>query len=130
MVDYSVWLMKTVSCCVLAAPLVLVLAGCGGLDWDQKLSELRSTAERGADAHYVLKTELKTPDQDTCTKNYVEFAGYGPSEYSGGGSSQEWSDLRQTYFVDSCVSGTPRQVQTRPGSTAPAPSATPAAASN
>ncbi|WP_377514260.1 hypothetical protein [Prauserella oleivorans] len=94
-----------------------VLAGCANMTWDQKLEALRAAADRGADAHYVLLTKEQKPTKDTCSQNYEVFMGSGntpPDEFGHGASSQEWRDLHLSYFVDSCVTGKPRQPHTRP----------------
>lgn len=118
---------------VAAAAAVLTLSGCGpNLTWEQKLEALRHAADRGADAHYVLITKNQKPNKDTCTENYTVFMGTSddpPNEYSGGSSSQEWRELHLSYFVDSCISGTPRQPATRPKTPTTTPQPTPSTTS-
>lgn len=111
----------------------LMLAGCGeGMTWKDKLEALRTTAERGADTHYVLLTKNKKPTKERCNENYEVAMGSDtpPGEYWGGGSSPEWRELHLEYFVDSCVAGEPRQPKTRPKSTPPTTPSTERSTSN
>ncbi|MBE1580446.1 hypothetical protein ACFORH_43220 [Amycolatopsis roodepoortensis] len=106
-----------------AGAAVLLVSGCSSMTWDQKVEELRKIGERGADAHYILLTQNKQPTNDECTANY-QLLGDGTPSDEGAGSTPEWRDLHQSYFVDSCVSGKPRVPNTRPADT-PASTAPP-----
>lgn len=92
-----------------AGAALLLVSACADMTWDQKKEELRKAGERGADAHYLLLTQNKRPTKDECTTNYKLLADGGTPTDSGTGGlpSNEWVDLHQSYFVDSCVSGTP-----------------------
>ncbi|WP_133116504.1 hypothetical protein [Amycolatopsis antarctica] len=121
--------LRRVGTVVAAVGVIAVIGGCSPMSWDQKLDALRDAGERGADAHYVLKTQNKPTTKDECNANYQNLGDGTPGEYGGSGSSEEWRNLHTSYFVDSCVSGAPRVPETRPASpsastpesTAPAP---------
>lgn len=117
---------------VVVGAAALVLTACSSLTWDQKVEHLRDMANKGADAHYVLKTENKETSQEVCAAHYKVFTEGAPLEHGfGAANSTEWTDLSQAYFVDSCVKGEPRQIQTRPAtpSSTPSTTATPTATS-
>lgn len=99
-----------------AGAALLLISACSSLTWDQKVEELRKIGERGADAHYILLTQNKQPTNDECTANY-RLLGDGTPADSTGHVTNEWRDLHQSYFVDSCVSGKPRVPNTRPSDT-------------
>jgi hypothetical protein len=100
--------------------LILASAGCSTerMTVEQKYEHLREVANRGADAHYVLINENKPATREVCAEHYRVFVPEGaPSENRGGGgsfSSPEWEQLSVDYFADSCVSGEPREIKTRP----------------
>lgn len=108
------------------AAAALTLAGCSSMTWEQKVEALKHAGERGADAHYVLITKEQEPNKATCTENYTVFmdSGEAPPTENISSSSAEWRDLHLSYFVDSCISGEPRQPATRPKTPTSTPSMT------
>ncbi|UJW36930.1 hypothetical protein L3Q67_45020 (plasmid) [Saccharothrix sp. AJ9571] len=88
------------------------------------MDALRNAGERGADAHYILKTENKPTTQEECEKHYQNLGGGTPSTNETG-TWGEWQELHTSYFVDSCVSGEPRKPSTRPSPSAPDTPTTP-----
>ena len=112
---------------------VLAVAGCGTATQEQKYEHLRSVADKGADAHFVLVNENKETTREVCEQHYDLFTDGVPQD-TPTGPSMEWRQLSKDYFVDSCVKGEPRVIQTRsttPSSTTPSsttPSSVPASA--
>jgi hypothetical protein len=104
----------------------LVLASCGSdMTIEQKYEHLRDVANKGADAHFVLLNENKPTTREVCEQHYKVFVPQeAPQEYAARGSSPEWRQLSLDYFIDSCVKGEPRVIQTRSSTPTPAPSTT------
>ncbi|MFI9010140.1 hypothetical protein ACIGNX_23200 [Actinosynnema sp. NPDC053489] len=101
----------------------LLATGCSKLSTEQKYEHLRDVANKGADAHFVLVNENKETSREVCEQHYKVFVPDGaPNE--GGYTTKEWEQLSLDYFIDSCVKGEPRTIQTRPESTTPITSST------
>jgi hypothetical protein len=106
------------------------VASCAKLTTEEKYAHLRDVANKGADAHFVLINENKTTTREECEKHYKVFVPDGaPSEMGGGtNNSKEWTALSLAYFADSCVTGKPREIQTR--SDGPSTSSVPSSSSS
>ncbi|EMD26049.1 hypothetical protein [Amycolatopsis azurea] len=90
--------------------MVLLISSCSSMAMmseEQKMVELRRAGELGAGAHLTLLAELTVPTPETCLNNLKRFTGGAPWDepYS---ATADWISLHGDYFVDSCVSGTPR----------------------
>lgn len=116
---------KTAAAAVVGAAALLLPACASAMTWEQKVEHLRDMANKGADAHYILKTESKETTKEVCDQHYFVFVDGAPAE-DGIASSLEWKNLSREYFVDSCVKGEPREIQTRPTTPSSTPSTTPA----
>lgn len=107
---------------------LITTASCSGggaaMTVEQKYEHLRDVANRGADAHYVLVNENKTPTREICQEHYRVFVPDGAPDEDGTPSynSEQWTQLSVDYFSDSCATGQPREIKTRP-TPPPAPAA-------
>lgn len=93
-----------------------VAVGCGSATQDEKYAHLRDVAEKGADTHFVLINENKETTREVCQQHYKLFTDGVPADDNGFVTSQ-WQQLSEDYFVDSCVKGEPRVIQTRSSAT-------------
>ncbi|MFE2754024.1 hypothetical protein ACFXGA_18700 [Actinosynnema sp. NPDC059335] len=116
---------------VTAAAAVLALAGCAGpvAPYEERMGYLRKVAAQGAETHGLLRDQdAPKIDKDRCLGAWIRLQNPGeiPSDLHGGGSSLDWRNRVQEFFVDSCVSGKPKlapgdqQLSTAPSSSAPA----------
>lgn len=106
---------KTSVAALVSVFILVTVAGCTSMTTEEKYAHLRDVANKGADAHFVLINENKTTTREECEKHYKVFVPKGaPSESGGAGAnSKEWEALSLAYFADSCVTGKPREIQTR-----------------
>ncbi|GLY54845.1 hypothetical protein [Lentzea sp. NBRC 102530] len=103
---------------------LVVLSGCS-MTVEEKYQHLRDVANKGADAHFVLVNENKQTTEDVCTEHYKVFVPDGAPLEDGtsrANNTKEWDALSLDYFVDSCVKGEPRVIQSRSSSPSTVPS--------
>lgn len=129
------WIMAAAA----AANALLLLAACGSTaSYDQKIDYLRTVAIRGSQMHATLLSEQEKPDQSRCTTAYGALTGTDHLAVNSNGAamngdyvpgdapkdvgfsdpfndtkvSQGYADQIKDFYVTSCVTGVPKQVNT------------------
>lgn len=102
--------MRLVSVTVfLSATACLALAGCGA-SYDEKRDYLREVAVRGAETHALIAASEGKPDEERCKAAKAGLIDDVPDDMNGGGESETWLKQVEAFFVDSCVSGKPKEL--------------------
>lgn len=94
---------------LLSAAAGLVLTGCG-VSYDEKRDYLREVAVRGAETHALIAASEGKPDAERCKAARDGLIDDVPDDQNGGGESETWLKQVEAFFVDSCVSGKPKEL--------------------
>lgn len=90
----------------------LALTGCSGkedLTYEKKRDYLRKVAVRGAETHALIAASEGNPDKGRCEK--AEDALNDDAPWDGTNTANaEWQVQVRAFFVDSCVSGKPKEL--------------------
>lgn len=89
----------------------MALAGCSGeeLTYEKKRDYLRKVAIRGAETHALIAASEGNPDKGRCEK--AEDALNDDAPWDGtNAANAEWQAQVRAFFVDSCVSGKPKEL--------------------
>lgn len=89
--------------------LALALAGCSTSNEDHR-GYLRTVAVRGAEAHSMIAVSWGTPDTRRCKIAYLAMKDDAPDDGGSLMDQEEWKAAVEAFFVDSCVSGTPKEL--------------------
>lgn len=88
-----------------------VAAGCGFASYDERMTYLRTIADRGVEVHDLIVSQEGTINAERCNKAFEAVHDWNETPNDRAGiASEEWKDQIQAFFVDSCVSGVPKQV--------------------
>lgn len=108
----------------------LFVAGCTDYaDYDERLTYLRTVAQRGADTHALIVSQEANIDRQRCERAFdgLLLNDDAPDIDWVGNELQKWQAQIKEFFVDSCISGKPKPV---PGDPAASPSASVSAPTN
>lgn len=95
---------------------------CSSANYDERMTYLRKTANRGAETHALLVSQEAAIDKERCKSAFNGLQDHIPTDAAGASASADWSGQVEQFFVDSCVSGKPKPV---PGDPIATPTSTP-----
>ena len=112
MIKKSRWLIP------IAIVAVVGLSGCAA-SYDERMDYLRQIALRGVDMHDLIVSQEGEVNAERCELAYDAVGDTDhPYDRDLGAYSKEWEEQIKLHFVDSCVSGVPREPDA-PGSPSP-----------
>lgn len=87
----------------------LALSGCS-LSYSERRDYLRKVAIRGAETHSLIAASEGKPDAERCKTAHMALNDDAPADGGTSVDQKEWEALVETFFVDSCVSGKPKEL--------------------
>ncbi|SCL46818.1 hypothetical protein GA0070608_0119 [Micromonospora peucetia] len=87
----------------------LTLTGCS-LDYDDRRDYLRTVAFRGAETHSLIASSEGKPDAERCKAAHIALNDDAPGVGGTSIDQEEWIAQVEAFFVDSCVSGKPKEL--------------------
>lgn len=113
---------------LVAVAATVALTACSsddGLTYEKKRDYLRKVAVRGAETHALIAASEGNPDKGRCEKAHAALNNDAPRDIAGV-SNEQWQAQVRAFFVDSCMSGKPKELPpVGVPSGSPSPSATP-----